>query len=171
MANILPDQQLKILILLVFRAAKAPLPLTVLTDIPADSCDINCLDVQRCVNELIEQKHIVSVGDFCKISDTGEIIIDELESSAPLSLRKKIAAATTIKLAELRIGLSTETTVTETGNDFLTKLVLLDGDSKLFEVSFLCPTKSQAETCIRTFKENPTEVFRKILGVLVKEDI
>lgn len=94
------------------------------------------------------------------------------KTALPLSLRKKIAAATTIKLAELRIGLSTETTVTgNPGNDFLTKLVLLDGDSKLFEVSFLCPTKSQAETCIRTFKENPTEVFRKILGVLVKEDI
>ncbi|PWM47553.1 MAG: hypothetical protein DBX47_00525 [Clostridiales bacterium] len=170
MANFVPEQQLKILILLALKSAKAPLPLTALTDIPA-SCDINCLSVQLCVNELLEQKHIIQIGDFVKISETGKIIIKELENDAPLSLRKKITAATTIKLTELRRELNVKTEITEKDSDFDVTLILLDGGSELFKFSFICPTKTQAETCARTFKEQPTEVFRKFLGVLVKEDI
>ena len=174
LSAIITDHQLKILILYVMKTARSPIPLSTIADI-LGICDINYFNMQQCITELIDQRHILRYDDenkaYAKMSSTGLDIVEILEKDVPLSLREKVSSVTALELARLRRNLSVSSSYREIietrENSYELSLCLKDGNTILLELKMYTPTKLQAELIVKNFSDNPTETYKKILYSLI----
>lgn len=164
----------KLLVLYVMESLKQPITNTQLTEIILENNFINYFTLQQYISELISSDFL----RYKKVNDKNLIYITEKGSSTLSffsdrisSIKKKIIDD---YLLSIKDSIKKELTINSDytlgkDNSFLVDLQALENDNLLISLKVSVPTKKQALSLCNRWKDNPSDIYNKIMNSLFND--
>ena len=162
---------IKIFLLFLLDNIRYPIDYTTLSKIISDNVDEVTFDYEACLRELADAEHLffdeIEGERFYMISDSGRLIASELYDRLDPAFRESSikSAAKYISLSKSNATLSSKI-IELADKRFEVTIGAKDRHGKLFSVSIVVNSRTQAEKMISTFEANPDQVHRGILFCL-----
>ena len=164
----------KLLVLYVMESLKQPITNTQLTEIILENNFINYFTLQQYISELISSDFL----RYKKVNDKNLVYITEKGSSTLSffsdrisSIKKKIIDD---YLLSIKDSIKKELTIHSDytlgkDNAFIVDLQALENDNLLISLKVSVPTKKQALSLCNRWKDNPSDIYNKIMNSLFND--
>ncbi|MCR4944991.1 MAG: DUF4364 family protein [Clostridium sp.] len=165
----------KLLLLYILQVLKRPISNSQLTEIVLENNLINYFTLQQYLSELVasgfSQYEEINEKKLLVLTKKGETVLslfkDRISPSKINILDNYIKD--TIDSIKKELTILSDYTLIENDN-FLVDLKALEDNSTLMELKISVPSKSQAISLCKTWKENPSDLYHKIINILITED-
>ncbi|AYE35539.1 DUF4364 family protein [Clostridium septicum] len=165
----------KLLVLYVIKSLKQPITNTQLTEIILENNFINYFTLQQYISELISSEFLkyVLVNDknLIDITEKGINVLSFFTDRIS-PIKKKIIDDYLLTIIDsIKKELTIHSDYTLGKNDsFLVDLQALEDESLLMELKVSVPSKKQAVSLCNRWKENPSEIYTKIINTLFTDE-
>lgn len=164
-------QEIKILICFILDKIEHSLKKNDITSIFQIYGLANYFEVSQAFEEMVSNKNIAfdEDSDSCYITSTGKMIVDELETSLPVSVREK--ALESAKIYFDRLKSEKENTVIIRKNQFGYNVCckVSGGEFDMMEIKLYAPNMHTAVTIRDNFYRNPGAVYNNVISILGKD--
>lgn len=163
----------KLIILYILNHVNFPLTNSQLTDLILDREYANYFNIQQSLSDLVEDAYIrmdtVRNDTLYKITDSGRETLSFFLTAISPAIRKEIDEYLLEKEYTLReeVSLPSEYFEGKKG-EFITRLRVIEGESAIFELNLLVPSKEEAEIICRNWKDASSELYEYVLGKLLR---
>ena len=165
----------KLLVLYVIKSLKHPISNTQLTEIILENNFINYFTLQQYITELLSSEFLKYIEKNDKklltITTKGEKVLSFFTQRISPIKRDIIDnyISSTIDNIKKELTIRSDYTI-EKNNSFIVNLVALEDEMLLIDLKVSVPTKKQAATLCSKWKENPSDIYTKIVQVLFTDD-
>ncbi len=166
------DNDLRVLILYTVNAAGRGIS-------PEDVCTIindhrpGYLNIMDAFEKLRDEDLIIVLEDegsrYSYLTESGKLVVDELQVTLSITLRKEIARQAVRRMEKLRGELSVTAAYTENkapAEGYTVTVGLSDRGDNLFTLSMYAPTAIQADMITRNFKNDPSAVYSELISLI-----
>lgn len=165
----------KLLVLYVIKSLKQPISKTQLTEIILENNFINYFTLQQYISEL-------EVSDFVKyieknnkklitITSRGENVLSIFNDRISPIKRDIIDNYISKAIDNIKRELTIHSDYTiEKNNSFIVNLKALEDELLLIDLKISVPSKKQAATLCSKWKDNPSDIYTKIVQVLFNDE-
>ena len=163
-------EKLDIKFLILYVAARVIEPLRFEMMLELTMCDdgFGYFDFSDCLAELVKTGHIQRKDDLYTITDAGRSADEVCLSSLAYSVRCKADEKIEAFNREAKRRSLVKASCTEKSNGtFSVRLSFSDDVSPLMTLEVTIPAKAQAEDLCRRFRENPEEMYMKLISTLL----
>ncbi|MBD7913694.1 DUF4364 family protein [Clostridium sp. Sa3CUN1] len=165
----------KLLVLYVMDSLKHPITNTQLTEIILENNFINYFTLQQYISELISSDFL----RYEKVNDKNLVHITEkgtntlsLFSDRISTIKKKIIddyLHSMLESIKKELTIHSDYTIGK-DNSFIVDLQALENDNLLISLKVSVPTKKQATSLSNRWKDNPSDIYNKIMNSLFSDD-
>lgn len=165
----------KLLVLYVMDSLKHPITNTQLTEIILENNFINYFTLQQYISELISSDFL----KYEKVNDKNLVHITEkgantlsLFSDRISTIKKKIIDDYLLSMVESikkELTIHSDYTIGK-DNSFIVDLQALENDILLISLKVSVPTKKQATSLSNRWRDNPSDIYNKIMNSLFSDD-
>ena len=165
----------KLLVLYVIQSLKQPISKTQLTEIILENNFINYFTLQQYISELESSEFVGYVEKNNKklitITKKGENVLSFFNERISPIKRDIIDnyISKTIDNIKKELTIHSDYTI-EKNNSFIVDLKALEDEILLIDLKISVPTKKQASNLCAIWKENPSDIYTKIVQVLFNEE-
>lgn len=165
----------KLLVLYVIQSLKQPISKTQLTEIILENNFINYFTLQQYISELESSEFVGYVEKNNKklitITKKGENVLSFFNERISPIKRDIIDnyISKTIDNIKKELTIHSDYTI-EKNNSFIVDLKALEDEILLIDLKISVPTKKQASNLCTRWKENPSDIYTKIVQVLFNEE-
>lgn len=165
----------KLLVLYVIKALKHPISNTQLTEIILENNFINYFTLQQYISELVSSEFLKYVEknekQLLTITVRGEKVLSLFNGRISLLKRDIIDnyISSAIDCIKKELTIYSDYTI-ESNNSFIVNLKALEDESLLMDLKVSVPSKKQASTLCSKWKENPSEIYTKIMQSLFSDE-
>lgn len=165
----------KLLVLYVIKSLRQPISKTQLTEIILENNFINYFTLQQYISELETADFVGYVEKNNKklitITDKGENVLSIFNDRISPIKRDIIDnyISKTIDNIKKELTIHSDYTI-EKNNSFIVNLKALEDEILLMDLKISVPTKKQATSLCSRWKENPSEIYTKIVQVLFNDE-
>ena len=168
MAGFIHDKlDIKLLVLYILDRAAAPIDFATLTDLSMCDGGVDYFQFAEAASELLDSGHIAQEGEFYSITGKGRRTCAAGESSLSPVVRRRCDQ----RLAPLNQALKRSAQVRAElrpqsgGTDVC--LTMDDDEGRLFSLTLLAPSQSDAQQIADQFLKHPDQVYNGILKALL----
>ena len=164
----------KLLVLYVIDSLKHPITNTQLTEIILENNFINYFTLQQYISELVSSDFLryetVNEKNLIHITEKGNSTLSFF-SDRISSIKKKIIDDYLLSIAD---SIKKELTIHSNytlgkDNSFIVDLQALENDNLLISLKVSVPSKKQAVSLSNRWKENPSDIYNKIMNSLFND--
>lgn len=166
------EEEIKILILFALKSAGGLLETEKLCEVAA-AADVNYITMKTVLAEVVDRGLITPYNNngimLSSLSKEADLVVRELKTKIPITVREKVAAAAAVAVAEMQKDFMVRASVSEPlSNGFCTVTLELfdDSDRSLLKMDVLAPTELQGEMMAKKFKDNPSLIYSKVISAL-----
>ena len=165
----------KLLVLYVIKSLRQPISKTQLTEIILENNFINYFTLQQYISELDTAEFVEYIEKNNKILITitskGENVLSIFNDRISPIKRDIIDnyISKTIDNIKKELTIHSDYTI-EKNNSFVVDLKALEDETLLIDLKISVPTKKQATSLCNRWKENPSDIYTKIVQVLFSEE-
>ena len=165
----------KLLVLYVIKSLRQPISKTQLTEIILENNFINYFTLQQYISELDTAEFVEYIEKNNKILITitskGENVLSIFNDRISPIKRDIIDnyISKTIDNIKKELTIHSDYTI-EKNNSFVVDLKALEDETLLIDLKISVPTKKQASTLCTKWKENPSDIYTKIVQALFNEE-
>lgn len=136
---------------------------------------INYFQFQQYLSELTQGDFIKVVSkdnlSIYKILEKGEKTLELFENKIPVKIKEDLLVE--FKLQDLELKRETQIKADifkKENNQYNVNLKLVENEAVLFSLYLEVPSEDQAEYICNLWKQNPNEIFQKIISIFIDED-
>ena len=165
----------KLLVLYVIKSLRHPISKTQLTEIILENNFINYFTLQQYISELDTAEFVEYIEKNNKILITitskGENVLSIFNDRISPIKRDIIDnyISKTIDNIKKELTIHSDYTI-EKNNSFVVDLKALEDETLLIDLKISVPTKKQATSLCNRWKENPSDIYTKIVQVLFSDE-
>ncbi|MDU2122007.1 MAG: DUF4364 family protein [Clostridium celatum] len=165
----------KLLVLYVIKSLRQAISKTQLTEIILENNFINYFTLQQYISELETAKFVEYIEKNDKklitITDKGENVLSIFNDRISPIKRDIIDnyISKTIDNIKKELTIHSDYTI-EKNNSFIVDLKALEDETLLIDLKISVPTKKQATSLCNRWKENPSDIYTKIVQVLFSDE-
>ena len=165
----------KLLVLYVIKSLKQAISKTQLTEIILENNFINYFTLQQYISELEISKFVEYIEKNDKklitITADGENVLSIFNDRISPIKRDIIDnyISKTIDSIKKELTIHSDYTI-EKNNSFIVDLKALEDETLLIDLEISVPTKKQATSLCNRWKENPSDIYTKIVQVLFSDE-
>ena len=165
----------KLLVLYVIKSLRQAISKTQLTEIILENNFINYFTLQQYISELETAKFVEYIEKNDKklitITDKGENVLSIFNDRISPIKRDIIDnyISKTIDNIKKELTIHSDYTI-ENNNSFIVDLKALEDETLLIDLKISVPTKKQATSLCNRWKENPSDIYTKIVQVLFSDE-
>ena len=165
----------KLLVLYVIKSLKQPISNTQLTEIILENNFINYFTLQQYISELEYSNFVKYIEKnekkLISITDKGEKVLSFFNDRIAPIKRDIIDnyISKTIDNIKKELTIHSDYTI-EKNNSFIVNLKALEDETLLIDLKISVPTKKQATSLCNRWKENPSDIYTKIVQVLFSDE-
>ena len=165
----------KLLVLYVIKSLRQPISKTQLTEIILENNFINYFTLQQYISELETSKFVEYIEKNNKklitITTKGENVLSIFNERISPIKRDIIDnyISKTIDSIKKELTIHSDYTI-EKNNSFIVDLKALEDETLLIDLKISVPTKKQATSLCNRWKENPSDIYTKIVQVLFSDE-
>ena len=165
----------KLLVLYVIKSLRQPISKTQLTEIILENNFINYFTLQQYISELETSKFVEYIEKNNKklitITTKGENVLSIFNDRISPIKRDIIDnyISKTIDNIKKELTIHSDYTI-EKNNSFIVDLKALEDETLLIDLKISVPTKKQATSLCNRWKENPSDIYTKIVQVLFSDE-
>ncbi|SHE82407.1 DUF4364 family protein [Clostridium fallax] len=173
--NTLELAELKLLLLYILKDVKYPISNTQLTEIVLENSFINYFTLQQYIGELISSGFLqYEKGEddkkLLKLTETGDKVLSLFYDRISPAKIKIIDDYIESKIDKIKKELTTTADYVPDNDDtFLVKLKVVEGSTLLMDLKVNVASKKQANALCSKWKDNPSEIYNKIITALISE--
>ena len=165
----------KLLVLYVIKSLKQPISNTQLTEIILENNFINYFTLQQYISELEYSNFVKYIEKnekkLISITDKGEKVLSFFNDRIAPIKRDIIDNYISKAIDNIKKELTIHSDYTiEKNNSFIVDLKALEDEILLIDLKISVPTKKQASTLCAKWKENPSDIYTKIVQALFNEE-
>ncbi|MGL5086464.1 MAG: DUF4364 family protein [Clostridium sp.] len=166
----------KLLVLYVIKALKHPISNTQLTEIILENNFINYFTLQQYVSELVSSDflkyQVMNEKNLLNLTEKGDSVLSFFNGRISEAKKKIIDdyLLLTIDSIKRELTIHSDYTIVKDAT-FIVDLKALEDENLLMEIKVSVPTKKQAASLCSRWKENPTDLYTKIMNSLFNDDI
>ncbi len=164
----------KLLVLYVIESLKHPITNTQLTEIILENNFINYFTLQQYISELITSDFLryetVNEKNLIRITEKGTNTLSFF-SDRISSIKKKIIDDYLLSIVDSikkELTIHSDYTLGE-DDSFIVDLQALENDNLLMSLKVSVPTKKQAVSLCNRWKDNPSDIYNKIMNSLFND--
>ena len=162
---------IKLLVLYLMSRVAAPIDFATLTDLALCDQGVDYFQFAEAVSELLDSGHLERADALYSITERGRRTCADTESSLSSVVRQRCDQ----RLAPLNATLKRDSVVRarvepQPDGTYCVQLGLYEGNSPVFSLQLLAPTREDGEQIAQRFSQHPDRVFNGILGVLLNQD-
>lgn len=165
----------KLLVLYVIKALKQPISNTQLTEIILENNFINYFTLQQYVSELVSSDflkyQVINEKNLLTLTEKGDSVLSFFNGRIS-SIKKKIIddyLLSTIDSIKRELTIHSDYTIVK-DDTFIVDLKALEDENLLMEIKVSVPSKKQAASLCSRWKENPTDLYTKIINSLFTDE-
>ena len=165
----------KLLVLYVIKSLRQPISKTQLTEIILENNFINYFTLQQYISELDTAEFVEYIEKNNKIlitiTNKGENVLSIFNDRISPIKRDIIDnyISKTIDNIKKELTIHSDYTI-EKNNSFVVDLKALEDETLLIDLKISVPTKKQATSLCNRWKENPSDIYTKIVQVLFSDE-
>ena len=165
----------KLLVLYVIKSLRQAISKTQLTEIILENNFINYFTLQQYISELETAKFVEYIEKNDKklitITTKGENVLSIFNDRISQIKRDIIDnyISKTIDSIKKELTIHSDYTI-EKNNSFIVDLKALEDETLLIDLKISVPTKKQATSLCNRWKENPSDIYTKIVQVLFSDE-
>ena len=165
----------KLLVLYVIKSLRQPISKTQLTEIILENNFINYFTLQQYISELETAEFVEDIEKNNKklitITTKGENVLSIFNDRISPIKRDIIDnyISKTIDNIKKELTIHSDYTI-EKNNSFIVNLKALEDETLLIDLKISVPTKKQATSLCNRWKENPSDIYTKIVQVLFSDE-
>lgn len=165
----------KLLVLYVIKSLRQPISKTQLTEIILENNFINYFTLQQYISELETAEFVEYIEKNNKklitITTKGENVLSIFNDRISPIKRDIIDnyISKTIDNIKKELTIHSDYTI-EKNNSFIVNLKALEDETLLIDLKISVPTKKQATSLCNRWKENPSNIYTKIVQVLFSDE-
>ena len=165
----------KLLVLYVIKSLRQPISKTQLTEIILENNFINYFTLQQYISELETAEFVEYIEKNNKklitITTKGENVLSIFNDRIAPIKRDIIDnyISKTIDNIKKELTIHSDYTI-EKNNSFIVNLKALEDETLLIDLKISVPTKKQATSLCNRWKENPSDIYTKIVQVLFSDE-
>ena len=165
----------KLLVLYVIKSLRQPISKTQLTEIILENNFINYFTLQQYISELETAEFVEYIEKNNKklitITTKGENVLSIFNNRISPIKRDIIDnyISKTIDNIKKELTIHSDYTI-EKNNSFIVNLKALEDETLLIDLKISVPTKKQATSLCNRWKENPSDIYTKIVQVLFSDE-
>ena len=165
----------KLLVLYVIKSLRQPISKTQLTEIILENNFINYFTLQQYISELDTAEFVEYIEKNNKIlitiTNKGENVLSIFNDRISPIKRDIIDnyISKTIDNIKKELTIHSDYTI-EKNNSFIVNLKALEDETLLIDLKISVPTKKQATSLCNRWKENPSDIYTKIVQVLFSDE-
>ena len=165
----------KLLVLYVIKSLRQAISKTQLTEIILENNFINYFTLQQYISELETAKFVEYIEKNDKklitITTKGENVLSIFNDRISPIKRDIIDnyISKTIDSIKKELTIHSDYTI-EKNNSFIVNLKALEDETLLIDLKISVPTKKQATSLCNRWKENPSDIYTKIVQVLFSDE-
>ena len=165
----------KLLVLYVIKSLRQPISKTQLTEIILENNFINYFTLQQYISELETAEFVEFIEKNDKklitITTKGENVLSIFNDRISPIKRDIIDnyISKTIDNIKKELTIHSDYTI-EKNNSFIVNLKALEDETLLIDLKISVPTKKQATSLCNRWKENPSDIYTKIVQVLFSDE-
>lgn len=165
----------KLLMLYVLKSIKKPITNTQLTEIILENNFINYFTFQQYLSELEDSKfveyHEANDKKVLILTKQGETVLSMFKDRLSPSKISIIDKYIKEKIESIKKELTIHADYTLGDNDsFIVDLKAVENQTLLMELKLSVPTTKQASSICSKWKENPSDIYNKVINILIDED-
>lgn len=165
----------KLLVLYVIKSLRYPISNTQLTQIILENNFINYFTLQQYISELVASEFLSYIEKNDKslltITSRGENVLSFFnERISPIKrdiIDNYISSA--IDNIKRELTITSDYTI-EKNNSFVVNLKALEDESLLIDLRVSVPSKNQAKSLCTKWKDDPSDIYNKIMNCLFSDD-
>jgi predicted transcriptional regulator len=162
----------KLLMLYVLKEIKNPITNTQLTEIILENNFINYFTFQQYLSELEESKFVeyneVNDRKLLMLTEKGDNVLSLFKDRISPSKISIINVYIKEKIEYIKKELTIHADYTLGSNDcFIVDLKAIENQSLLMDLKLSVPSKKQATSICKKWKENPSEIYTNIINFLI----
>lgn len=159
---------IKIMVLFVVKHMNRSVSNVEITDILSEYA--NYFMIARAAGELVQTGLLSTDGEQLAITEQGRIALSGFGSEIPFSVREKILLTLRADKQTEAVKIETKTAALKINEiSYLVQMELCRGDETLLALHINVGSRATAENLEKNFRRNPTEVYDKVLSVLLEE--
>ena len=165
----------KLLVLYVIKSLRQPISKTQLTEIILENNFINYFTLQQYISELETAEFVEYIEKNDKklitITSSGDNVLSIFNDRISPIKRDIIDnyISKTIDNIKKELTIHSDYTI-EKNNSFIVNLKALEDETLLIDLKISVPTKKQATSLCNRWKENPSDIYTKIVQVLFSDE-
>ena len=165
----------KLLVLYVIKSLRQPISKTQLTEIILENNFINYFTLQQYISELETAEFVEYIEKNDKklitITSSGDNVLSIFKDRISPIKRDIIDnyISKTIDNIKKELTIHSDYTI-EKNNSFIVDLKALEDETLLIDLKISVPTKKQATSLCSRWKENPSDIYTKIIQVLFSDE-
>ena len=132
----------------------------------------NYFEINDAFSDLLGNNNISKAPDESEkyvITESGKLIVNQLDTALPISIREKTIAATVNLLAKIKREKENTVTIKNESNGCYVSCNISGGDDvDLLTINLFVPDSKQAEMVKQNFQENPDLIYTCMLALLTK---
>ena len=165
----------KLLVLYVIKSLRQPISKTQLTEIILENNFINYFTLQQYISELEIAEFVEYIEKNNKklitITTKGENVLSIFNDRISPIKRDIIDSYISKAIDNIKKELTIHSDYTiEKNNSFIVNLKALEDETLLIDLKISVPTKKQATSLCNRWKENPSDIYTKIVQVLFSDE-
>ena len=120
-------------------------------------------------NDNLALSEVIDGVKTYKLTENGKMIANQLDTILPYTIKKKAYECAIRLLAEQKKARENKVEITQTENGYNVTCKISGGDFDLLSFTLYAPDKSQAKIIEKNFFDNPTAVYKVMLGLMTKD--
>ena len=171
MAGFIHDKlDIKLLVLYIMDRVAAPIDFATLTDLSMCDSGVDYFQFAEAVSELTDSGHLDQQGEIYAVTDKGRRTCAAGESSLSPVIRQRCDQRLAPLNQALKRKAQVRAEVREQSQGFDVCLSMDDDQGSLFSLTFLSPTREDAQRIADGFLDHPDRIYNGLLGVLLTND-
>ena len=164
------ELDLKLLVLYIMARVAAPVTFFQLLDLALCDAGVDYFSLTQVVTHLVETEHLAQEEERYSITEKGRHNSEICESSLPFSVRRRCDE----NLIKVNDALRQEQQIQASlspnqDGTFTVNLYFGDENGPLLEMKVLSPTCARGDALVARFKQEPEQMYHKIMDVLNSE--
>ena len=171
------DYEIRMLVCWLLERLKKPITFGQLNYALQQEGLVNYFELSRAVGDLLKSGHLTKTEEDTiesakmAVTDLGRETSITFEKNLPLTVREKALSSAKDSLLRQRLEKENRVSIEETPDGFRMVMTMSDFRSYLMSLNIYLPTREICEGIKRRFLNDPTVLYRVILGTLTGEEI
>ena len=171
------DYEIRMLVCWLLERLKKPITFGQLNYALQQEGLVNYFELSRAVGDLLKSGHLTKTEEDTiesakmAVTDLGRETSITFEKNLPLTVREKALSSAKDSLLRQRLEKENRVSIEETPDGFRMVMTMSDFRSDLMSLTIYLPTREICEGIKRRFLNDPTVLYRVILGTLTGEEI